>query len=60
MFLEISQNLQKNTCARVFFLNADAALLKKGLWCKCFPVNFTKFPRTPFLQNPFRATVSEF
>ena len=21
------------------------------LWHRCFPVNFTKFPRTPFLQN---------
>ena len=26
-------------------------LLKKGLWHKCFPVNFAKFLRTPFLQN---------
>ena len=26
-------------------------LLKKGLWHRCFPVNFLKFPRTPFLQN---------
>ena len=28
-----------------------ATLLKKRLWHKCFPVNFTKFLRTPFLQN---------
>ena len=28
-----------------------AALLKKKLWHSCFPVNFTKFLRTPFLQN---------
>ena len=26
-------------------------LLKKRLWCRCFPVNFLKFLRTPFLQN---------
>ena len=25
--------------------------LKKRLWHRCFPVNFTRFPRTPFLQN---------
>ena len=34
-FLEISQN----------------PLLKKRLWHRCFPVNFAKFLRTPFLQN---------
>ena len=28
-----------------------ATLLKKKLWHRCFPVNFVKFPRTPFLQN---------
>ena len=28
-----------------------ANLLKKRLWHRCFPVNFTKFLRTPFLQN---------
>ena len=28
-----------------------ATLLKKGPWHRCFPVNFTKFLRTPFLQN---------
>ena len=26
-----------------------ATLLKKRLWHKCFPVNFAKFLRTPFL-----------
>ena len=26
-------------------------LLKKRLWYRCFPVNFAKFLRTPFLQN---------
>ena len=25
-------------------------LLKKRLWYKCFPVNFAKFLRTPFLK----------
>ena len=28
-------------------------LLKKRLWHKCFPVNFAKFLRTPFLQDTF-------
>ena len=26
-------------------------LLKKRLWHKCFPVNFAKFPRTPFFTE---------
>ena len=29
-------------------------LLKKGLWHRCFPVNFTKFLRTPFLTEHLR------
>ena len=45
MFLEVSQNLQENTCARV------STLLKKKTWHRCFPVNFAKFLRTSFLQN---------
>ena len=28
-----------------------AGLLKRRLWHRCFPVNFAKFLRTPFLQN---------
>ena len=35
-------------------LPRPATLLKKGLWNRCFPVNFTKFLRTPFLQNTSR------
>ena len=38
VFLEISQNLQENTFARVSFL-------------MCFPVNFAKFLGTPLLRN---------
>ena len=58
MFLEISQNSQENTCARVSFFNkvADlrpATLLKKRLWHRCLPVNFAKFLRISFLQNNF-------
>ena len=56
MFLEILQNSQENTCARVFFLIKvaglrSATLFKKRLWHLCFPVNFAKFLGTPFLQN---------
>ena len=29
----------------------SATLLKKKLWHRCFPVNFVKFPWTPFSQN---------
>ena len=28
-----------------------ATLLKRSLWHRCFPVNFAKLLRTPFLQN---------
>ena len=28
-----------------------ATLLRKRLWHRCFPLNFAKFLRTPFLQN---------
>ena len=28
-----------------------ATLLKKRLWHRCFPVNFAKFLRTPFVQS---------
>ena len=56
VFLKISQNLQENACDRIFFLNKvgdlrAATLLKKRLWHRCFPVNFAKFLKTPFLQN---------
>ena len=58
VFLEISQNLQENTYARVSFLMklqasglTPATLLKKTLWHQCFPVNFAKFLRIPFLKN---------
>ena len=40
VFLEISQNSQKNTCGRGSFL------IKLHAWHRCFPVNFAKFLRT--------------
>ena len=54
VFLEISQNSQENTCAKISFLIKLQALglrpttlLKKIFWHRCFPVNFAKFLRTP-------------
>ena len=39
---------------RVAGLQAATLLSKKRLPCNCFPVNFSKFLRAPFLQNTFR------
>ena len=45
----------KHLCQSLFFNKVTglrpATLLKKRLWHRCFPVNFAKFLRTPFLQN---------
>ena len=45
----------KHLCHSLFFNKVAglrrATLLKKRLWHGCFPVNFAKFLRTPFLQN---------
>ena len=47
----------KHLCQSLFFNKVTglrpATLLKKRLWNMCFPVNFAKFLRTPFLQNTF-------
>ena len=48
----------KLLCQRLFFNNVatlrPATLLKTNLWHNCFPVNFSKFLKTPFLQNTSR------
>ena len=45
----------ENICARVSFNKVaglrPATFLKERIWHSCFPVNFAKFLRTPFLQN---------
>ena len=43
----------KYLCQSLFFNKVAGLrpLLKKRLWYRCFPVNFAKFPRTPFSQN---------
>ena len=50
VFLDILQNSQENSCARVSFL-IKLQVSGLQLWHRCFPLNFTKFLRTPFLQN---------
>ena len=50
-------SIKKETLAQVFsckfyeIFKNTATLLKKRLWHRFFPVNFTKILRTPFLQN---------
>ena len=56
VFLEISQNFTgKHLCESLFFNKVaglgPSTLFKKSLWHRCFPVNFEKFLKTPFLQN---------
>ena len=58
VFLKISQNLQENTCAWVSCRQRPTTLLKKRLWHRCFPVNFTKFLRTPFFNRTPLVTAS--
>ena len=45
----------KHLCQRLLFNKVaglrPATLLKMSLWHRCFPVNFVKFLRTPFLKN---------
>ena len=55
VILKISQNSQKNTCARVSFLTKlqgsglrTATLLKKRIWHTCFSMNFAKILRASF------------
>ena len=40
--------------AHINYCLRPATWLKKRLWRRCFPVNFAKFLRTPFLQNSSR------
>ena len=52
--LKISQNSQENKktlCQSLFFQASGLQLLKKRPWYRCFPVNFARCLRTPFLQN---------
>ena len=55
VFSKISKCSQENTCVRVSFLIKLQAwglqIYLKRLCHRCFPLNFTKFSRTSFLQN---------
>ena len=46
---------EKDLCESLFFNKVGnlrpATLLKKRLWYRCFPVNFVKFLRTPFIME---------
>ena len=48
----------KHLCQCLFFNKAaglsSANLLKKRLWHRCFPVNFAKFLRAPFVKEHLR------
>ena len=65
VFLEVAQNSQENTCDGASFFNkveglTPATLLKKRLWHKCFPVNFAKFIRIPFLTQHLGLWLSKY
>ena len=56
MSLEISQNLQENTCARVSFVNKVSGLRpvdlsKRRPWLRCFPMNFLNLMLIKFLTT---------
>ena len=45
-------------CQSLFF--RPATLLKKSLWHRCFPMNFTKFLRIPFFTEHLRWLLRKF
>ena len=49
----IKKGVLKNFAKFIF-----ATLLKKRLWHRCFPVNFAKILKTPFLTEHLWTTVS--
>ena len=54
VFRDFAKFTGKHLCQSVFFNKVGlrpATLLKKRLWHRCFPVNFEKFLRTPFLTE---------
>ena len=54
----VLRNFAKHLCQSLFCNKVaglrPATLLKKRLWHRCFPVNFAKFLRTPFLTEHLR------
>ena len=52
VFLEISQNLQEKTCARVSFLGLrPATLLKQRLWHRCFSCEYYEISKNTFFKE---------
>ena len=55
VLINLAKFTGKNLCLSLFFNKVTgfrpSALLKSRLRHRCFPVKFTKFLRTPFLQN---------
>ena len=53
VFRNFAKFTGKHLCQSLFFNKAagPATLLKKRLWHRCFPVNFAKFLRIPFLTE---------
>ena len=53
----------KHLCQSLFFNKVAGlkpeTLLKKRLWQQCFPMNFVKFLRTPFLRDTSRQLLLE-
>ena len=50
--MHVDKNFEKLTrnylCQSLFFNKFE----KKGLWYRCFPVNFAKCSRTPLYKTP--------
>ena len=49
----LDRSSHRRCSTKKVFLEKATTLLKKSLWLRCFPVNFAKFLRTPFLQNTY-------
>ena len=63
VFLEISQNLQENTCARVYFLTKLQALacnfIKKEALAQVFSCRFCEISKNTLFTEHFWATASD-
>ena len=63
MFLEILQNSQENTCARVSFLKKLMAgacnLIEKETLAQVFSCEFCKIPKNTFFTEHLQTTTSD-
>ena len=51
VLLKVLQNSQGKHLRQSLFLNKVACNIIKRLWRRCFPMNLTKFLRTPFCRT---------